>query len=197
MKIEVEKLPYANDALQPVISAQTIDVHHGKHLLNYVNTLASLVQGTDNEQKTVEEIFKSAQTGPLFNNAGQVLNHNLYFGQFAPESCRKSEPQGSLLSAITAVFGSAENLQEQLSKAAVTLFGSGWAWLVADSKGTLSIKQYANGGNPVYDGLCPLLGIDVWEHAYYLDYQNKRADHVSALWRIIDWNVIGNRYEGR
>lgn len=195
MKIEVEKLNYAPNGLEPVISEKTIEFHHGKHLPNYVNTLASLVKGTANEGKSVEDIVKIAPAGPLYNNAGQVLNHNLYFGQFAPAASRQAQPTGALLSAIEAAFGSVEKLQEELSKAAATLFGSGWAWLVADKEGKLSIKQCPNGANPLSDGFTPLLGIDVWEHAYYLDFQNRRPDHIKALWDIVDWKVVEERYK--
>lgn len=195
MKIEVEKLNYAPNALEPVISEKTIEFHHGKHLPNYVNTLAGLVKGTENEGKSVEEIVKTAPAGPLYNNAGQVLNHNLYFGQFAPTASRQAQPSGALLTAIETAFGSVEKLQEDLSKAAATLFGSGWAWLVADKDGKLSIKQCSNGANPLSDGFTPLLGIDVWEHAYYLDFQNRRPDHIKALWNIIDWKVIEERFK--
>lgn len=193
MKIEVENLNYALDALEPVISVETIVFHHGRHLPNYVNTLAALVKGTENENKSVEEIVKTAPAGPLYNNAGQVLNHNLYFGQFAPAATRQAQPEGALLKAIEAAFGGVEQLKEELSKAAVTLFGSGWAWLVAGKDGKLSIKQCPNGANPLSDGFTPLLGIDVWEHAYYLDFHNRRPDHVKALWDIIDWKVVGER----
>lgn len=195
MKIEVEKLNYAPNALEPVISEKTIEFHHGKHLPNYVNTLAALVKGTENEGKSVEEIVKTAPAGPLYNNAGQVLNHNLYFGQFAPASSRQARPEGALLTAIEDAFGSVEKMQEDLNKAAATLFGSGWAWLVADKEGKLSIKQCPNGANPLSDGFTPLIGIDVWEHAYYLDFQNRRPDHIKALWDIIDWKVVEERFK--
>lgn len=195
MKIEVEKLNYAPNALEPVISEKTIEFHHGKHLPNYVNTLVALVKGTENEGKSVEEIVKTAPAGPLYNNAGQVLNHNLYFGQFAPASSRQARPEGALLTAIEDAFGSVENMQEDLNKAAATLFGSGWAWLVADKEGKLSIKQCPNGANPLSDGFTPLIGIDVWEHAYYLDFQNRRPDHIKALWDIIDWKVVEERFK--
>ena len=182
MTYEMPKLPYANNALEPVISQQTIDYHYGKHLQTYVNNLNSLVPGTEFEGKTVEEIVAKAPDGAIFNNAGQVLNHTLYFLQFAPKPSKK-EPSGKLAEAIKRDFGSFE----------VGLFGSGWAWLSVDKNGKLHITKEANGSNPVRAGLKPLLGFDVWEHAYYLDFQNRRADHVNALWDIIDWEVVDKR----
>ena len=152
MTYEMPKLPYANNALEPVISQQTIDFH----------------------------------------NAGQVLNHNLYFLQFAPKPSKK-EPAGKLGEAIKRDFGSFENFKKEFNAAAVGLFGSGWAWLSVGKDGKLKITKEANGSNPVRAGLKPLLGFDVWEHSYYLDYQNRRADHVNALWDIIDWDVVEKR----
>ena len=197
MKIEVEKLSYAPDALAPVISEQTLSFHYGKHLPGYVNTLSGLVKDSTDATLSVEEIFLKAAPGAVYNNAGQILNHNLYFGQFAPAGQRKAAPEGSLLNAINANYGSMEQLQEDLNAAATSLFGSGWAWLAADSEGKLSIIKCPNADNPLKQGLTPLLCFDVWEHAYYLDYQNRRADHAKALWEIIDWKVIETRYENR
>lgn len=194
MKIEIVKLPYAEDALAPVISKETISYHYGKHLPNYVNTLASLVKGTPDERLSVEEIVKKSSSGKVYNNAGQVLNHTLYFLQFAPKNEAKQQPEGKLLQAIESAFGSFGKFKEDMDNASTTLFGSGWAWLVSDSSGKLGIKQYPNGGNPLSDDLSPLLGFDVWEHAYYLDFQNRRADHIKALWEIINWKEVENRY---
>ena len=174
MTYEMPKLPYANNALEPVISQQTIDFHYGKHLQTYVNNLNSLVPGTEYEGKTVEEIVATAPDGAIFNNAGQVLNHNLYFLQFAPKPSKK-EPAGKLGEAIKRDFGSFENFKKEFNAAAVGLFGSGWAWLSVGKDGKLKITKEANGSNPVRAGLKPLLGFDVWEHSYYLDYQNRRA----------------------
>ena len=142
--------------------------------------------------KTVEEIVAAAPDGAIFNNAGQVLNHNLYFLQFAPKPAKK-EPAGKLGEAIKRDFGSFENFKKEFNAAAVGLFGSGWAWLSVDKDGKLHITKEGNGSNPVRAGLKPLLGFDVWEHSYYLDYQNRRADHVNALWNIIDWDVVEKR----
>lgn len=192
MKIDMPRLPYAEDALEPVISKQTINFHYGKHLQNYVNTTNSLVEGTALEGKSVEEIVKSAPEGPVYNNAGQTLNHSLYFLQFMPQA-DNNEPKGRVAEAINAAFGSFGEFKERFTKAAATLFGSGWAWLSQDRDGRLVITQEANGDNPLRGGLNPLLGIDVWEHAYYLDFQNRRADHLAAIWSIINWEVVEDR----
>lgn len=192
MKIEMPTLPYATNALEPVISEQTINFHYGKHLQNYVNTLTSLVKDTEWADKSVEDIVKGAPDGPLFNNAGQVLNHVLYFSQF--RSPRQNNlPEGRLLEAINTSFGSFENFKAQFTQAATTLFGSGWAWLAQQEDGKLVITKEANGGNPVRQGLKPIYGLDVWEHAYYLDFQNRRADHIAASWDIADWDVVAGR----
>ncbi len=193
MTHEMPKLPYANNALEPVISQQTIEFHYGKHLQTYVNNLNNLVKDTEFADKTVEEIIASAPDGPIFNNAGQVLNHTLYFLQFHQKPSRK-EPMGTLLEAIKRDFGSFEEMKKQLSTASVGLFGSGWGWLSADKEGKLHITKEANGNNPWRNGMRPILCIDVWEHAYYLDYQNRRADHVEAIWNIIDWEIVEKRF---
>lgn len=192
MKIEMPTLPYATNALEPVISEQTINFHYGKHLQNYVNTLTSLVKDTEWADKSVEDIVKGAPDGPLFNNAGQVLNHVLYFSQFRSPR-QNNQPEGRLLEAINTSFGSFENFKAQFTQAATTLFGSGWAWLAQQEDGKLVITKEANGGNPVRQGLKPIYGLDVWEHAYYLDFQNRRADHIAASWDIVDWDVVAGR----
>ena len=192
MMIQMPQLPYALNALEPVISEQTINFHYGKHLQNYVNTLNNLIKGTELEGKSVEEIVKVAPEGPVFNNAGQALNHTLYFIQFkSPVS--GNVPQGKIAEAINASFGDFETFKKEFTQAAVSLFGSGWAWLSQDQSGKLVITKEPNGGNPLRSGLNPLMGIDVWEHAYYLDYQNRRPDHIAAVWDIIDWEVVGKR----
>lgn len=189
MNITMPTLPYAPNALEPVISEQTINFHYGKHLQNYVNTLNTLIQGTEFEGKSVEEIVKTAPDGPIFNNAGQTLNHTYYFLQFK-SPVKGNEPTGKIAEALVRDFGSVENFKKEFTQAAATLFGSGWAWLSQDKNGKLVITKEANAGNPLRHGNNPLLGIDVWEHAYYLDYQNRRADHLAALWDIIDWKVV-------
>lgn len=192
MMIQMPQLPYAPNALEPIISEQTINFHYGKHLQNYVNTLNNLIKGTELEGKSVEEIVNVAPEGPVFNNAGQVLNHTLYFTQFkSPVS--ENVPQGKIAEAINSSFGDFETFKKEFTQAAVSLFGSGWAWLSQDQSGKLVITKEPNGGNPLRSGLNPLMGIDVWEHAYYLDYQNRRPDHIAAVWDIIDWEVVGKR----
>lgn len=192
MKVNMPVLPYAANALEPVISEQTINFHYGKHLQNYVNTINQLVEGTDLEGKSLVDIVKAAPEGPVYNNAGQSLNHTLYFLQFqAP--VKDNAPKGKIAAAINDAFGSFDEFKKQFNQAATTLFGSGWAWLSQDKDGKLVITKEANGGNSVRSGLNPLMGIDVWEHAYYLDYQNRRADHVAAVWDIINWEVVESR----
>ena len=191
-KIELMALPYAPEALEPVISKETIAFHHGKHLAGYVNNLNGLLEGSGFEEATLEEIVCKA-TGGILNNAGQILNHELYFGQFTGESMQ-STPKGRIIEAIVRDFGSFETFKEEFQKKGATLFGSGWVWLSADKDGKLVITQEANAANPIQKGLKPLLTFDVWEHAYYLDYQNRRPDHLAALWQIVNWEVIENRY---
>lgn len=191
MKFELIQLPYAADALEPVISKETIEYHHGKHLQAYVNNLNNLIQGTKFENAPLEQIVAESDGG-IFNNAGQTLNHNLYFTQFSPNG--GGEPTGKLAEAIKATWGSFEDFKKEFNAAGASLFGSGWVWLAKDKDGKLSITKEANGSNPVAKGLTPILGFDVWEHAYYLDYQNRRPDHLTALWKIVDWDAVGNRY---
>ena len=193
-KFELMALPYAMDALEPVISKQTLEFHHGKHLAGYVNNLNGLLEGSSLAGLPLEEMVYKA-TGGLLNNAGQILNHNLYFGQFcAPKG--ENKPVGKVAEAIVRDFGSFEAFKDAFQKGGATLFGSGWVWLSADKDGKLVITQEANAANPIQKGLKPLLTFDVWEHAYYLDYQNRRAAHLAALWQIVDWKVIEKRYEG-
>jgi Fe-Mn family superoxide dismutase len=191
-KYELISLPYAADALEPVISKETIGFHHGKHLQAYVNNLNAAIEGTKYEDMPLEEIVKTSEGG-VFNNAGQILNHNMYFTQFrAPKA--DNRPVGKIGEAIEAQFGSFEAFKEEFTKKGATLFGSGWVWLSADADGKLVITQETNAGNPVQRGLKPLLTFDVWEHAYYLDYQNRRPDHLAALWPIINWDVVNAYY---
>ena len=192
-KFELMALPYAPEALEPVISKETIGFHHGKHLAGYVNNLNGLLEGSPLAGLSLEEILLKSEGGML-NNAGQILNHNLYFGQFhAPKADNK--PTGKLADAIARDFGSFEAFKEEFQKKGATLFGSGWVWLSADKDGKLVITQEPNAANPIQKGLKPLLTFDVWEHAYYLDYQNRRPDHLAALWEIVDWEVIEKRFQ--
>ena len=191
-KFELINLPYEANALEPIISAQTIGFHHGKHLQGYVNNLNAAIVGTPFEEMPLEEIVKKA-TGGMLNNAGQILNHNLYFLQFQ-KPVAGNRPAGKLAAAIDAQFGSFEAFQKEFVQSGATLFGSGWVWLSADADGKLVITQEPNAANPVQKGLTPLLTFDVWEHAYYLDYQNRRPDHLNALWDIVNWQVVENRY---
>lgn len=189
---ELIQLPFSENELEPVISAETISLHHGKHLATYVNNLNNLLPGSGMEDMTLEQIVATAEGG-IFNNAGQILNHNLYFEQLqAPASNNK--PMGLLAQAIDEQFGSFETFKEKFTAAAVTLFGSGWAWLASDSDGKLHILQESNAGNPVTNGMKPLMCFDVWEHAYYVDYRNRRPDHITAMWQILNWQEINRRY---
>ncbi len=190
-KFKLITLPYSTDALEPVISKKTVELHHGKHLNGYVNNLNKLIAGTKFENADLETIVKRSK-GAIFNNAGQILNHNLYFTQFTSQS--EGRPSGKLLKAIENTWGNFENFQKEFEKAGAVVFGSGWVWLAADKKGNLQITQEANGSNPITKGLKPILGIDVWEHAYYLDYQNRRADHLKEVWKIISWAEVEKRY---
>ena len=199
-KFELMALPYAPEALEPVISKETIAFHHGKHLAAYVNNLNGLAsppnpspkgEGSLGELEMLKELVLHSE-GAVFNNAGQILNHELYFGQFSGDP--KPAPAGKLAEAIVRDFGSFEAFKEEFQKKGATLFGSGWVWLSADKDGKLVITQEANAANPIQKGLKPLLTFDVWEHAYYLDYQNRRPDHLAALWQIVDWSVVEGRF---
>ena len=190
-KFELMALPYADDALEPVISKETIGFHHGKHLLAYVNNLNGLLEGSPLADLPLEEIVKKGEGG-ILNNAGQILNHELYFGQFAVPK-ENNQPVGKIAEAIVRDFGSFEAFKDEFQKKGATLFGSGWVWLSADKDGKLIITQETNAANPVQRGLKPLLTFDVWEHAYYLDYQNRRPDHLAALWQIVNWEVVESR----
>ncbi|MGL6179714.1 MAG: superoxide dismutase [Tannerellaceae bacterium] len=191
MKFELPKLPYANNALEPVISEETINFHYGKHHQAYVNNLNNLIQGTKFENADLVTIIKESD-GPVFNNAAQVWNHTFYFNSFKPNG--GGAPKGKLAEAINDTWGSFDNFKKEFNTASTGLFGSGWAWLVKDKDGKLSIIKESNAGNPLTKGLTPILTFDVWEHAYYLDYQNRRPDHVNALWDIINWDVVEERY---
>ncbi|MCD7899617.1 MAG: superoxide dismutase [Fe] [Bacteroides sp.] len=191
MKFELPQLPYSIDALAPRISQQTLEFHWGKHHQTYVNNLNNLVPGTQFENANLETMIREAEGG-IFNNAAQVWNHTFYFHSFAPNA--SLEPAGPLAEAIHKNFGSLSEFKEQFAKMAGTLFGSGWAWLVKKADGSLAITQESNAGNPLRKGDTPLLTCDVWEHAYYLDYQNKRPDYIQNFWEVLDWKVIEKRF---
>ena len=190
-KFELIQLPYNADALAPVISAETISFHYGKHLQAYVNNLNNLLPGSGFEGLSLEEIVTKSEGG-IFNNAGQILNHNMYFTQFKAPA-KENVPTGKIADAINAQFGSFEAFKAEFEKKGATLFGSGWVWLSSDKDGKLVITQETNAGNPLTKGLNPLLTFDVWEHAYYIDFQNRRPDYLTSLWQIINWNEINNR----
>ena len=201
-KFELMALPYAPEALEPVISRETIGFHHGKHLQAYVDNLNKLAsppspspigEGSLGELEVLEEIVRKAPAGAVFNNAGQILNHEMYFLQFKPVGEAAQEPEGALAAQIVKQWGSVEAFKAEFEAKGVGLFGSGWVWLSADADGNLVITQEQGASNPVVKGLKPLLTFDVWEHAYYLDYQNRRAAHLAALWQIVDWKVIEKR----
>ena len=191
MKYTQPKLPYAPDALAPAISQETVDFHYGKHEKAYIDNLNKLIEGTEFEDLELEEIIRRAE-GPLFNNASQAWNHIFYFFSFSPEG--GGEPEGDLRKAIDEQFGSFDDFKKAFVQAGVGLFGSGWVWLSRDNDGKLFITQGQNAMNPLREGLTPLLTFDVWEHAYYLDYQNRRADALNALWNIVDLDIVASRY---
>lgn len=191
-KFQLSPLPYAEQALEPHISAETLHYHHDKHMAAYVDKLNTLIADTPfAEASSLEEIILQSE-GAIFNNAAQAWNHAFYFEQFHPKP--KREPEGELKAAIEKAFGSVEQLREQMERDAVALFGSGWVWLAADKHGELSIVNKPNAGNPLTEGMYPLLTIDVWEHAYYIDHRNARADGVKALWEVLCWGKIEHRY---
>ena len=187
-------LPYADNALEPVISARTISFHHGKHLQAYVDNLNKLLPGTPWEGLTLDEIVKQSD-GAVFNNAGQILNHNMYFTQFAP-SPASPDQAGKLVKQIVKQWGTLDAFKDDFVAKGVGLFGSGWVWLAAAPDGSLAITQEPGAGNPLTRGLKPILTFDVWEHAYYLDFQNRRAAQLQALWPLVDWAVLEERYGG-
>jgi Fe-Mn family superoxide dismutase len=190
MAYELPALPYELNALEPQISKETLEYHYGKHHAGYVKNLNGLVAGTQFENSGLEEIVKKADGG-IFNNGAQVWNHTFYWNCMAPDG--GGEPTGALLNAIKSDFGSFEAFKEQFSKAAATLFGSGWAWLVKSPTGKLEIVQESNAGNPLRSGKEPIMTCDVWEHAYYIDKRNLRPAYIEDFWKVVDWNTIGKR----
>ncbi len=187
---EVKELPYTIELLEPAISAQTLHYHHGRHYRTYIENLNKLVAGTPFAEMSLEEVVRTSD-GAIFNNAAQAWNHEFYFEQFSPTP--QNKPSGKLLQLINSSYASLDNLKEQIEKSATALFGSGWVWLVQSQKGNISIINSPNAHNPLSQYLKPLLTIDVWEHAYYLDHQNNRLKAVNALWNILDWSIIEKR----
>ena len=191
MTHQLPKLPYDPGALAPQISPETMEYHYGKHHKAYVDKLNELIPGTKYETMTLEQIVLSAD-GPVFNNAAQAWNHTFYFLALSPAP--KARPAGELAAAIDRDFSSFDALKEAFNKTAVGQFGSGWAWLVKGADGKLSLTATPNAANPLTDGKTPLLCMDVWEHAYYIDYRNRRPDYLAAAWEKIDWGVIEQRF---
>ena len=191
MTHELPKLPYDFSALEPQIDTRTIAIHHDKHHQAYVNNLNNLVPGTEYENSSLEEIIKKA-SGGMYNNAAQIWNHTCYWNCLSPNG--GGEPTGKLAEAINKAFGSFADFKEQFTKAAVTQFGSGWAWLVKNADGSLAIEATGNAGNPIQEGKTPLLTCDVWEHAYYIDYRNARPKYVEAFWNLVNWDYVAGNY---
>lgn len=187
MEYKLPQLPYPNEALAPHISIETIEYHYGKHHKAYVDNLNRLIPGTEFEKLSLEEIIKKSPGG-IFNNAAQIWNHTFYWNCLSPKGGK--EPSGKLAAAIIKDFGSFAKFKEQFTNAAVTLFGSGWAWLVKNPDGRLAIEATSNAGNPLKEGKKALLTCDVWEHAYYIDYRNARAKYVEAFWNLVNWDFV-------
>lgn len=189
MEHQLPALPYSNDALEPVISKETIEYHYGKHHQTYVTNLNKLIVGTEFENLPLEEIIKKS-SGGIFNNAAQVYNHTFYWNCLAPKA--GGEPAGKLAEAINEAFGSFDVFKEKFSATAVGIFGSGWAWLVKNAEGKLEIISTSNAGNPLTENKKPLLTCDVWEHAYYIDYRNARASYVEKFWNLVNWDFVAS-----
>lgn len=186
MAFELPKLPYAMDALAPHISAETLEFHHGKHHAAYVNNLNNLVKGTRFEHMSLDQIVKSAEAGPVFNNAAQHWNHSFYW--LSMKSAGGGEPAGALAEGIRKAFGDFLSFKKKFTEAAVGHFGSGWAWLVRNADGSVAVESTHDADNPLRHNQKPLLTCDVWEHAYYIDYRNARAKYVEAFWNIVNWD---------
>jgi Fe-Mn family superoxide dismutase len=191
MAHELPPLPYEQDALAPTISRETIEYHYGKHHQTYVTNLNNLIPGTEFENASLEEIVKKS-SGGIFNNAAQVWNHTFYWNCFSPQG--GGEPDGSLADVINETFGSFEEFKKLFTKSATTNFGSGWTWLVKDNAGKLEIVNTSNAANPLTEGMTPLLTVDVWEHAYYIDYRNARPKYLAEIWNIVDWEFVASNY---
>ena len=191
MAIELPKLPYALDALEPHISKETLEFHYGKHHQTYVTNLNNLIQGTELEGKDLVDIIKNS-SGGIFNNSAQVWNHTFYWNSLSPQG--GGQPTGALADAINENFGSFEKFQEEFTKTAVTTFGSGWAWLVKNSQGKLELISTSNAGTPLTEGSTPLLTCDVWEHAYYIDYRNARPKYLESWWNLVNWDFASKNF---
>ncbi|MDD5113371.1 MAG: superoxide dismutase [Fe] [Methylococcaceae bacterium] len=191
MAFELPALPYAKDALAPHISAETLEYHYGKHHQTYVTNLNNLIVGTEFEGLSLEEIVKKS-SGGIFNNAAQVWNHTFYWNSLTPNG--GGEPTGALAEAINATFGSFAKFKEELTKTAVTTFGSGWAWLVKNADGSLALVSTSNAATPLTAGQTPLLTVDVWEHAYYIDYRNARPAYLEAFWALVNWDFAAKNF---
>lgn len=191
MSFTLPPLPYSMDALAPHISRETLEYHYGKHHQAYVNNLNKLILGTEFESKTLEEIIKKS-TGGIFNNAAQVWNHTFYWNSLSPQGGDK--PEGDLAAIINATFGSFAQFQELFTTTAMTTFGSGWAWLVKDQSGKLSIVSTSNAGNPLCNDQTPLLTCDVWEHAYYIDTRNDRGAYLKNYWELVNWDFVASNF---
>ena len=198
MAFELPNLPYAHDALEPHIDARTMEIHHGKHHAGYTSKLNAAVEGTDLEGKDIETLLREhSENGAVRNNGGGFWNHTLFWNSMSPNG--GGAPEGALAEAIDRDFGSFENFKDEFSKAAATRFGSGWAWLCVNN-GKLEVCSSANQDNPLMPGVgCgghPILGLDVWEHAYYLNYQNRRPDYINAFFNVVDWSAVAARMNG-
>lgn len=197
-KFELPALPYAFDALEPHVDARTMEIHHGKHHAGYVNNLNKAVEGTEAEGKSLEELMQnmSKYSTAVRNNGGGHYNHSLFWSVMGPN--KGGNPSGELSDAINKQFGSFDKFKEEFATAAATRFGSGWAWLIVKADGSLAVTSTPNQDNPVMDLAevkgTPVLGIDVWEHAYYLNYQNRRPDYIAAFWNVINWDEVAKRY---
>lgn len=194
MTHELPALPYARNALEPHISAETLEFHYGKHHQTYVTNLNNLIPGTEYENLSLEEIVRKAPAGGVFNNAAQIWNHTFYWNSLSPNG--GGEPTGALAEAIVKSFGSFEKFKEEFTKCAVTTFGSGWAWLVKNADGSLALVSTGNAGCPLTSGQPPLLTCDVWEHAYYIDYRNARPKYVEAFWSLVNWEFAAANFAG-
>jgi len=191
MTFELPALPYAKDALAPHISVETIEYHYGKHHQTYVTNLNNLIPGTEFEGLSLEEIVIKS-SGGIFNNAAQVWNHTFYWHSLSPNG--GGEPTGALAEAISKTFGSFEKFKEELTKTAVTTFGSGWAWLVKNADGSLALVSTSNAATPLTTGQTPILTVDVWEHAYYIDYRNLRPKYLEAFWALVNWEFANANF---